>query len=143
MSDEALERFWSGRELEPHLAGVAPPIESDTEDLGCFGVLRGVAERAVALELRQRDGSIKAIGYAWIERYEYEPSEGIKLFASGTEIAIIGRNLNKEVRANLRLFEAIVRHRVPWLCEVDESAALQAPKTATLIESIQWKIRSR
>lgn len=143
MSDDTLDRFWSGRELEPHMAAVAAPIESDTDDLGCFGVLRGVAERAVALELRQRDGIIKAISYAWIERYEYDPSQGIKLFAAGTEVAIIGRNLNKEVRPNLRLFEAIVRHRVPWLCEIDDSATMQAPKTATVIESIQWKIRSR
>ena len=38
------------------------------QDLGAFGWLRGVRDRAVMLELRQKDGGIVAFPYAWLER---------------------------------------------------------------------------
>lgn len=144
MNDNVLERYFTDRKVDhPHLAGVTAHEESDSHDLGCFGVLRGTSERSIMLEMRKRDGSVTAIGYAWLERIEFDPSEGIRLFAAGLEITVAGRNLNKEVRPNLRLFEALTRHRVPWLCEMGDSAILQAAETATLIESIQWKTRTR
>ena len=144
MNDKLLERFAPARRPEPHIVSVAgQQEEGDTLDLGFFGVLRGAAERAVMLELRKRDGSIMAVGYSWLERLEFDPSEDIKLFAAHLEIVIAGRNLNREVRSNVRLFEALARHRVPWLREADEGEAMEAPQPATLIESITWKSRTR
>jgi hypothetical protein len=143
MNDKVLERFATSRLPEPHLAAFAGKEEGDTHDLGHFGILRGTSERSIMLELRKRDGNIMALGCAWLERVEFDPSEGIRLFAAGWEITIAGRNLNREVRPNVRLFEAITRHRVPWLREADQGEMIEAPEQATVIEMITWKPRTR
>ncbi len=141
MNDKLLERFSVARKPEPHLvSAVAPQDESDTQDLGFFGVLRGRSERAVMIELRKRDGNIMAFAYAWLSRAELDASEGITLFAGEWEISISGRNLNREVRPNLRLFEAIAKHRVSWIREAAEGEAMQAPEKVTTIESVTWRL---
>ena len=138
MSDKILERFAASRRSDPP---ALPAIENsgDAEELGFFGVLRGSMERAVMLELRLKTGVILAVGYSWLERIEYEPSDGIKLFAAGLEILIAGRNLNEEIRPHVALFECLARHRVPWIREADEDEVLKSPETATVVEMIHWK----
>lgn len=79
--------------------------------------LRGMRERATMLELRKKDGNITAIGYAWIEKIEFDPSEGITIHALGQQVKIKGRNLNAEVRPGVSLFQGLTRHRVPWIQE--------------------------
>src|SRR5258707_5878740 len=73
---------------------------NDFDDLGAFGWLRGVRDRALMLELRRRDGSALALGYAWLERAEFDPSEGITLCFGGKTVRITGRNLDNEARPN-------------------------------------------
>jgi hypothetical protein len=107
------------------------------EDLGAFGWLRGVRDRSVMLELRKRNGNIVAVGYGWIERIEFDPSDGITLLALGQKIRIRGRNLNGEARPQIRLFHGLCRHRVPWIQESDQAGALRADKHATVIEAIE------
>jgi hypothetical protein len=107
------------------------------DDLGSFGFLRGVRDRAVCLELRKKTGNITAIPYGWIEKLEFDPSEGITLYAGGARIRIRGRNLNAAIRATVRLFEGIARHRVAWIQEADEPSRLQADRNATVIDSIE------
>jgi hypothetical protein len=114
-------------------------IDEPPEELGAFGWLRGSRERAVMLELRRKDGSITALGYAWLERAEYDPSEGITLEFTGQTVRLVGRNLNAEVRPQLRLFDGVVRHRVPYLQEADEPTAMAAAKNATVIEKIEFE----
>lgn len=89
------------------------------------------------LELRMRTGNIVAIGYAWLERVEFNPSEGITLRLSGKEIKIRGRNLNSEVRPLVRLFDGIVRQRVPWVQEADEPTLLEAPRGTVIVDRIE------
>lgn len=105
-----------------------------TDDLGCFGWLRGVRERALMLELRKKDGNIVAVPYAYIERMEYDPSEGIAILVPGHRVVLKGRDLNAEVRPQVRLFDGLVRHRVPW---VRELAVFAGAATGTRIETIQ------
>lgn len=138
MSDSAvLQRYVTGR--ESRLGVAAEHAETDAcDDLGAFGWMRGIRDRAVSLELRRKDGSILAIGYGWLERIEFDPSEGITLSAGGQKIRIKGRNLNTEVRPSVRLFEGIARHRVPWMREADRAAAMKAETKATIIDSIEW-----
>ena len=107
------------------------------EDLGSFGWLRGMRERSVMLELRHKDGNITAIGYAYIEKMEFDPSADITLHALGKVIKIQGRNLNAEVRPNSRLFQGLTKHRVPWIQAADEPANLDALPTGTVIERIE------
>ena len=108
------------------------------EDFGSFGWLRGIRDRAVMLELRKANGNIMAIGYAWLERAEFNPSEGITLHGVGAKIRIKGRNLNAEVRPTIRLYEGITRHRVPWIQEAGESEKWAANVGATEVERIEW-----
>jgi hypothetical protein len=109
------------------------------DDLGAFGWLRGVQERAVMLEIRHKDGRISAFGYAWLDQADFDSSEGITLHFSGKALKIVGRNLNVEIRPNLRLFAGILRHRVPWIQEADGAAVIQAAKDAVIIELVTLK----
>lgn len=138
MNDSAvLQRYVTGR--DSRLGITSEHAEPDAcDDLGAFGWLRGIRDRSVMLELRRKDGSVVAIGYGWLERVGFEPSEGITISAAGQKIRIRGRNLNAEVRPSVRLFEGIARHRVPWVREADRSVGLQAHDQATVIDSIEW-----
>lgn len=110
----------------------------DIEDLGTFGFLRGSRERATMLELRKTDGGILAVAYGYMDRAEFDPSDGITLHLAGRTIRVKGRNLNREVCPKVRLFEAICRHRVPWLHEAGEAESLAADGAAAIVESIEW-----
>ena len=95
---------------------------SDTEihdDLGACGLLRGIHDRAIMLELRMRDGSISACGYMWLDNATFDPSEGITLCFARKQVKIAGQNLDSEIRPGVKLFEALVRHRVIWLREAE------------------------
>jgi hypothetical protein len=131
-----IERLAAGK-ADPAQAG-SPADAEGPEDFGSFGWLRGIRDRAVMLELRKKDGNILAIGYGWLERLEYNPTEGLTLHGVGSKVRIQGRNLNAEVRPGVRLYEGITRHRVPWLQEADEPDSLEADDKATVIERIEW-----
>ena len=111
------------RQRQPILGAEALHDAVDTDvadDLGAWGWLRGVKERAVMLELRLRSGNVVAFSYAYLERVMFDPSEGITLQIAGAKpIVIRGRRLNDELRPQVRLFEGIVRHRVAWVREGD------------------------
>jgi hypothetical protein len=135
MNESLLDKYVKPKH-EPESARQTEGTEI-TDDLGAFGWLRGVRERAVMLELRLRDGSVVALGYAWLHRAEFDPSAGITLHFGEKKVTIVGRSLNAERRPNVRLFAGIVRHRVPWIQEADEPELMEAAKRATVIESIQ------
>jgi hypothetical protein len=108
------------------------------DDLGVFGWLRGTRDKAIMLELRKKDGNVLAVGYAWLERAEFDPSLGITLHVVGKTIRIKGRNLNSELRPNVRLFQGITRHRVPWIQEADGPTTMESQGKGTLVEKIEW-----
>ncbi len=138
MNDKTILHRYATRSGEPP-GGDADSIDAETTDnLGSFGWLRGIRDRAVMLELRRKDGNVLAVGYGWLEKVEFNPSDGITLSIVGQKIRIKGRNLNAEVRQSVRLFEGITRHRVPWLQEADEPDSLEADDKATVIDRIEW-----
>lgn len=108
----------------------------DPVDLGVFGWLRGVRERAVMLELRHKDGTMRAFGYAWLERIEFNPSEGLMLKFTGATVKIQGRNLNRNISPGVRLWSGLVRHRVSWIQEASGAATIASALEATVIETI-------
>lgn len=133
MDTDLLDRHLPSRAAAQLILG-----DDDTnDDLGAFGWLRGQHERAPMLELRKKDGSIVAYPYAWLEKATFDPSEGILLKFGPEKLKIIGRNLNGEIRPNVRLFFGIVRHRVPWVQEADQPRAMEAGNGAVIIESIE------
>jgi hypothetical protein len=107
-------------------------------DLGSFGWLRGIRDFSRTLQLRKKTGIIRAVSYAWIEQFEFDPSSGILLRVQGQSVRIKGRNLNTEFRPHVRLFDGICRHRVPWVQEADEPTSIAAGDKATVIEAIEW-----
>lgn len=139
MSDNLLQRYThpvtkSGQQ------SLLPVVETglEEEECGCFGYLRGARDRALMLELRKRDGNIKAVGYGWLSQAEFDPSVGITLHVSGQKIHILGRNLNAEIRPNVRLFQGILRQRIPWIQELDEPHLMLAADGETVIDRIEW-----
>jgi len=107
------------------------------DNLDSFGWLRNERDRAVMLEVRRADGEIMAFSYAWMETAKFNPSHGITLNFSGTSVTLIGRNLNSEVRPAIRLFEGLVRHRVVWLQEADETTIAESSETDVVIEAVK------
>ena len=120
------DRYDAELDQEPH------------DDCGAFGWLRGVRDRALMLELRRKDGSIKALGYAWLQLAEFDPSTGITLLFPAATVRLIGRNLNAESRPHVRLFDGLIRHRVPFVQEADESTLMRSSQNDTLVERIEW-----
>lgn len=137
MTDRTILQKYVARNGDP-AGGVVPQADTEAaDDLGAFGWLRGIRDRAVSLELRKSDGNILAVSYGYIEKAEFDPSEGITLSVSGQKLRIKGRNLNVEVRPTVRLFEGITRHRVPWVQESGEESP-PADESATVIDCIAW-----
>lgn len=136
MSDRILQRYLQ-RQPESERSDESEPEGLD--DLGSFGWLRGIRDRAIMLELRRKDGSVSAFDYSWLERAEFDASEGIALHFGGKTVVITGRFLNAEARPNVRLFASIVRHRVPWIQEAGGSLAMATPKGTAIVDSISVK----
>ena len=125
-SPPSRERIETEYDTEPH------------DDHGAFGWLRGVRDRAIMLEIRRKDGQIKAFGYAWLQLAEYDPAGIITLSFPGSRVRLHGRNLNHAHGSGAKLFEGLLRHRVPYVQEADEHTHLTATATATIIERIEW-----
>lgn len=136
MSDSpTLDKYLSSRDAAGASSTDAEPVP---EDVGIFGWLRGIRDRAIMLELRKKDGSVRAVGYAWLEQVEFDPSGTITLSVAGQTIRLKGRNLNAEIRPGVRLFEGLTRHRVPWVREAEIGADMGASKQDTVIKLIEW-----
>lgn len=109
------------------------------DDLGPFGWQRGLRDRCLMLELRRKSGNVLLLGYAWLHRIEFDPSEGITLWFGGQRVMLRGRNLGAELRPNVSLLDGLARHRVPWIQESGQADAMEATPDACIIESIDWE----
>jgi hypothetical protein len=142
MSDDTTLQKYLRRNRSESLSNGAD--EDGTEQAetvaGCFGFLRGARERAMCLELRRKSGQILAINYSYVSRFEYQPDVGILLHCSGDKIKITGTNLNATVGSQLRLFEALCRHKVPWLSESDRTERMSAGSNGVVITTIEWDL---
>lgn len=137
MSGKILDRY-TARNGANGAADAPIAAQGEIDDLGCFGWLRGIRDRSLSLELRKANGNIVAIPYHAIDRFEFDPSEGITLSVGGREIRIKGHNLNAEARPTIRLFEGLTRYRVSWVLEVDDQGDSAVPRGMTVIDTIEW-----
>jgi hypothetical protein len=133
MSGELARRIMASRQNE----AAAEPEGGEDTAVPCWSFLRGLREQSLMFEIRLRDGRREAFKYTWLEHAVFDPSEGITLHFGRKKVQITGRNLNAEVRPNLRLFDCILRHRVPWVQEAAESEALAASQHAVVIEQVR------
>ena len=104
------------------------------EDQGAYGWLRGIRDRATMLELRKKNGNILALGYAWLEKVEYDPSDGITLHFVTQKIRLEGRNLNTQSPNTISLLQGLMRHRVVWIQE-EQAVEFDSGRTM-LVEKI-------
>ena len=88
--------------------------------------------------MRRKDGNVLAVRYAWLDKVELDPSTGIILSFGGHKVTIRGRKLNLEVRPNVRLFQGICLHCVPWIQEADQSAIMETRNEGVIVEEIEW-----
>ena len=133
MSDKLLDKYM-GKRTESSTDALE---HEETENCGAFGWLRGIRDRSLMLEIRQKDGGITAFSYAWLDQVHYNPSEGITLRFSGKSVKITGSNLNTEVRPNIRLLDGIIRQRVPWIAETSGAIVSTNPLQGPQIDEIQ------
>lgn len=136
MTDRLLDKYTKDgmrHESDSESAGDGP------EEIGCFGWLRGIRDRAIMLELRKKNGHCMAIGYGWIERVEYDPDHGITLHLANHTVRITGSGLNTEIRPAMRLYDGIVRHRVSWVREASRSESLGNSQNGVWIDLLEWE----
>lgn len=108
------------------------------QDCGAFGFLRGIRDRAIMLELRKKDGSIRAFGYGWLQAVEFDPSGCVSLMFPGHSVKIIGSNLGTPNLQGVSLLSAILRHRATFVQEADQVTYMGASKGEAIVEQMEW-----
>jgi hypothetical protein len=119
--------------------GDAGKPESDEESCAAFGFLRGVADRALALELRFANGNSEWLAYSCLVSWRFNPSAGLLLKFTGdivTLVLISGSNLNALINASVDLPHGIQRHRIMWVREMDKAEARQIGQAGPTIDKI-------
>jgi hypothetical protein len=130
-----------------HLAGHGvPPAkkEVDAEEASCaaFGYLRGIRDRANAVEFRFRDGNSTWFPYGWLGPCRFDPSEGLLLKFTGDLVYLVlirGSNLDlplNEGHMNLTS-GGLQRHRVVWIREMSEDDIKSVGETGPTVDSIK------
>jgi hypothetical protein len=130
-----------------HLAGRArPPAkkESESEEASCgaFGYLRGIKDRANAVELRFKNGNVYWFPYSLMGACQYDPSEGLMLKFSGDLVYVVlirGSNLDQPINdGHMNLTTGgLQRHRVVWIREMPEEDIRRIGETGPTIDSIE------
>ncbi|MBC7855285.1 MAG: hypothetical protein IAF94_17795 [Pirellulaceae bacterium] len=135
-ADKILQRYLRTDRDEPESPANE---EGEVDDLGSFGWLRGIRDRAAMLEFRQKDGNSIAFDYGWLRKVEFNPSDGLVLhFGGDAVVKITGRNLNRPTRPNVQLLRGILAHRILWIQEASEPDILKAADHTTVIEQIAF-----
>jgi len=72
--------------------------ETSEESCAAFGYLRGIREKADALEVRFKNGTSIWLPYNWLGSWKFDPSKGLLLKFSGDVVYLIlisGSNLDR------------------------------------------------
>ena len=131
-----------------HLAGLmspSPKKETEAEaEASCaaFGYLRGIKEKANAVEFRFRDGNVVWFPYSWLGPCKFDPSEGCLLKFSGDLVYLVlirGSNLAMPLNdGNMNLTSGgLQRQRVVWIREMPEEDIKTIGETGPTIDSIK------
>jgi hypothetical protein len=106
-----------------------------------FGYLRGLHERALAIEFRLRNGNRDYFSYSHLASWRYNPSVGLLLKFTDdlvTLVLIRGSNLDALVKQSVNLTDrGFQRHRILWLREMDEMELRRAGKGEPTIDRIE------
>jgi hypothetical protein len=124
------------------LFGRQPPKKADDESASClaYSYLRGLHDRALAVEFRLRTGNREFLPYALLGPWRYNPSVGLLLKFSGDNVTLVlirGSNLDVVVNDAVNLTDrGLQRHRILAVREMDEDAIGQAGEGQPTIDGI-------
>jgi len=131
-----------------HTERPAPPPNkaSDAEETeascAAFGYLRGIGDRAAAVEFRFQNGIRRWFAYSLLGTWQYNPSEGLLLKFSGDLVALVlirGSNLDLPLNdGHMNLTSGgLQRQRVVWIREMAEEDIKSVGETGPTIDSIE------
>ena len=122
--------------------GLTSPQETDEESCAAFGYLRGIREKADALEVRFKNGNSTWLPYNWLGSWKFDPSHGLLLKFSGDVVYLVlitGSNLNRPLldsTTNLTN-SGLQRRRVVWMREMTDDEIRSVGEAGPTIDSIQ------
>lgn len=137
-------------QANPHLAdkiitgnGPKPP-EGGEGACPAFGYLRGLHERANAIEFRFKNGNSVWFPYTWLGTWKFDPSAGLLLKFSGDLIYLVliqGSNLDQPLQdSGIDLIRAgLQRHRILWIHELDDAEIQQTDDKEPTIDRVEIK----
>jgi len=137
-----------GRQKPPAkgLSGILQSKDSDSEvvedSLRAFAYLRGIRDRAAAVEFRFLNGNSVWFPYAWLGTCHFNPSEGLLIKFSGDLVYLVlvkGSNLDQplaDTNSNLTS-SGLQRHRIVWMREMNEEEIRQVGETGPTIDRIE------
>ncbi len=114
----------------------------EEESCLAFGFLRGIRDRALAIQLRFRDGNSDWFEYSHLSSWRHNPSVGLLLRFTGdvvTLVLISGSNLDGLVSPHaINLTDrGLQRHRITWVREMDEDELRKAGEGQPTIDKIE------
>lgn len=129
--------------LQGRVAADATPVgDAEADACPAFGYLRGTRDRALALELRFRDGDSEWLPYSHLAGWRYNPSVGLLLKYTADLVTLVlvrGSNLDAPVgtgAANLT-DQGLQRHRVLWVREMDEGELRAVGDLGPTVDAIE------
>jgi hypothetical protein len=117
-------------------------VEAEEGSCPAFGYLRGLRERALAIEFRFRDGNSEWHDYGCLISWKFNPSAGILLKFTGgdvvTLVLIRGSNLDALVNNSINLTDrGLRRHRITYIREMDEEELRAVVEGGPTIDRIE------
>jgi hypothetical protein len=118
------------------------PILTQVKEGSFATYLRGIRERADAVQFRFKNGDSSWFPYSSLGNWKYNPSEGLLLKFSGDVVYLVliqGSNLDKPLSdSNTNLTTSgLQRHRIVWMREMTEEEIRQVGDTAPTIDRIE------
>lgn len=121
---------------------LAPADEDGAEACAAFGYVRGLADRAVSLELRFRTGNRESYPYALLAGCRFDPSAGLLLkFTADVTTLVLVRGSNLDLPVNSGAVDLIERglgrQRVLWVREMDADEIRRAGAREPTVDRIE------
>jgi hypothetical protein len=123
--------------------GEQPAEKAATDEGYCpaFGYLRGLRDRALAVEFRFRDGNSDWFPYSLLGPWRYNPSAGLLLKFTADVVALVlirGSNLTALVNQTVNLTDRGFQcHRILWVREMDEQELRRVGQGGPTIDRIE------
>jgi hypothetical protein len=117
-----------------------PAAEGEEESCLAFGFLRGIRERALAVEFRLNNGNREWFPYSCLVSWRFDPSTGLLLKFTADVVSLVlirGSNLDAFVNATVNLPHGFQRHRIVWVREMDKAEIHKVGKGEPTIDRIE------